>query len=668
MKLIRAYVNCIKKNGLWHALFTCGAAAAVTVRILWLLLGFISVNAFELAVYFLIPFLCMALFWLAALSPVRSPLWLYRVIGIYIFVSKGYNASVKYACTEGFDAPHRLGKWLWIWFKPLLICGGILIAHRLLSYLAKKGIKPFVLYRSVLATVQPFFKAQKSDKPLSIGKRILLVLGCVLMCLSAVMVAATTFLHLHFPSMDFEAILFTVQYANDGYTPAMGRKLVLYAFIALLLAAVLCERLVRMVRSNSLSFKSPVGGAKTSSGAKSTRIAACVIVPVFSVSALCSETGTFEYIKNRLHTSTLYEDYYVKPTDDIISFPEKKKNLIYIYLESYENSYTTPENGGLQSKDLMPELAQIARENISFSHGEELGGSTVYAPSIAYTMGATVAQTSGVVLMTPLGKMRNKMGELQSFLPSLRRLEDVLHDNGYEQLFIEGSDSNFAAYNSYVGRYEDSNIFDLNSARDEGLIPKDYFEMWGFEDSKMFEFSKLKIDALAKSDKPFAVTMYTMDTHSFEEGYRCELCDKSIKNRFASAVRCTSKQMYDFLEWLKTKPYYDDTVVVITGDHIAEHFPTGIEFEEEGYTRTPFNCFINSAKEPVKEKERLFAPMDMFPTTLSAMGAEIKGDRLGLGTDLFSETKTLAEEIGVKELSTRIQQSSDYFNKEFWKA
>ena len=59
--------------------------------------------------------------------------------------------------------------------------------------------------------------------------------------------------------------------------------------------------------------------------------------------------------------------------------------------------------------------------------------------------------------------------------------------------------------------------------------------------------------------------------------------------------------------------------------------------------------------------------MDMFPTTLSAMGAEIKGGRLGLGTDLFSGKQTLAEEIGREEFTKQIQQNSEYFNKEFWK-
>ena len=667
MKLIKAYVNRIKENPKAHTVFTLCAAAAVTARLLALLLGFVSVNVFEFAVYALSPFLSITLFWLPCVSPVRSPLWLYRVIGIYVFVSKGYDRSVSYICSEPY-ASHRLLKWVWIWTKPALICCAALVIHRILTYFAEnKGWRIFKLYRVLLMSLQPFFTVQRDDKALSLWKKAALVIGCVLMSVSAVMLSATAFLHLHFPSMDIEAILFTVAYANDGYTPDMARKLVLYAIAAVLLAVVLSERLVRMSRAGKLTFRCPDRKSSIASRAKPARLAVWIVIPVFSVSALFLETSTFSYISNRLHNSTLYEEHYVSPTADRITFPEKKKNLIYIYLESFENSYTTTENGGLQIQDMMPELTELANRNINFSNCDKLGGSTVRAPSIAYTMGATIAQTSGVVLMTPLGKMRNDMGELNSFLPSLRRLEDVLHDNGYEQLFIEGSDSSFAAYNSYVGRYDDSKVFDLNSARSEGLIPQDYYQMWGFEDRKMFEYSKQKIDKLAQSEKPFAVTMYTMDTHSFEEGYRCPLCDKSVTNNFAAAVGCTSRQVKDFIDWLKTKPYYDDTVIIITGDHIAEHVPEGIDLEQEGYERSPYNCFINAAKTPSNAKNRVFSPMDMFPTTLSALGAEIKGDRLGLGTDLFSETKTLAEEIGKEKLAEQIQQNSDYFNREFWK-
>ena len=48
----------------------------------------------------------------------------------------------------------------------------------------------------------------------------------------------------------------------------------------------------------------------------------------------------------------------------------------------------------------------------------------------------------------------------------------------------------------------------------------------------------------------------------------------------------------------------------------------------------------------------------MFPTTLSAIGADIEGDRLGLGTDLFSSTPTLCEELGEDLYKEELEKSS----------
>jgi phosphoglycerol transferase len=57
--------------------------------------------------------------------------------------------------------------------------------------------------------------------------------------------------------------------------------------------------------------------------------------------------------------------------------------------------------------------------------------------------------------------------------------------------------------------------------------------------------------------------------------------------------------------------------------------------------------------------------MDLFPTMLSAMGYEIEGNRLGLGTDLFSGRATLAEEMGYEGLNEEVQKYSQYFIDHF---
>ena len=57
--------------------------------------------------------------------------------------------------------------------------------------------------------------------------------------------------------------------------------------------------------------------------------------------------------------------------------------------------------------------------------------------------------------------------------------------------------------------------------------------------------------------------------------------------------------------------------------------------------------------------------MDLFPTTLASMGVEIEGDRLGLGTNLFSDKDTLVEEYGYDYFANEMSRYSKFYMKEF---
>ena len=67
------------------------------------------------------------------------------------------------------------------------------------------------------------------------------------------------------------------------------------------------------------------------------------------------------------------------------------------------------------------------------------------------------------------------------------------------------------------------------------------------------------------------------------------------------------------------------------------------------------DIFINVPKTPVLEENRLFSDIDMFPTILSSINFDIDGNKLGFGTDLFSDKKTFVETIGLDSLNKEIK-------------
>lgn len=131
-----------------------------------------------------------------------------------------------------------------------------------------------------------------------------------------------------------------------------------------------------------------------------------------------------------------------------------------------------------------------------------------------------------------------------------------------------------------------------------------------------------------------------------------------------NVLACSDRLLMEFIEWCKQQDFYEDTVIVISGDHprMDTIFVDGVDYVD----RTVYNCFVNTDKTvALSQKNREFTTMDMFPTVLSAMGFEIEGDRLGLGTDLFSSRQTLAEELGYSYFQEELSRSSLYYVTHF---
>ena len=79
-----------------------------------------------------------------------------------------------------------------------------------------------------------------------------------------------------------------------------------------------------------------------------------------------------------------------------------------------------------------------------------------------------------------------------------------------------------------------------------------------------------------------------------------------------------------------------------------------------------YNVILNAPVSSRNTKNRDYCAMDLFPTTLAALGCTIEGDRLGLGTNLFSDLPTLAEKFGFEQFNDKLSQSSDFYAAHFY--
>ena len=374
-------------------------------------------------------------------------------------------------------------------------------------------------------------------------------------------------------------------------------------------------------------------------------------------------------IANYFSESTFIEENMVNTKKVNISFPNQKRNLIYIYVESLETSFADRDQGGDQSVSLLQPLMDVDPSAINFSNTALYGGQR-QLPGMDYTAAGIIAQTAGLPLKFGGNYTQDQLNgdfsgtQIINMLPGLTSLGEILKQNGYTNYFLMGSIPNFGGRASYLEQHGDYQITGWPQAIQNGWLPDDYAENWGFEDRKLFEFAQNMLTDIAQEDKLFNFSLLTSDTH-FPDGYVYGDEEEITDMQYENVVFHSSAMVAEFIRWCQEQSWYDNTTIVVTGDHLT--MDQGyVKSLDKNYTRTVFNLFLNTGLTTTFDKNRQFSNLDMFPTTLTAIGGKINSqeEQLGLGVNLFSGQKTMIEKYGYSETKKQLEQRSKFYIKE----
>ena len=175
----------------------------------------------------------------------------------------------------------------------------------------------------------------------------------------------------------------------------------------------------------------------------------------------------------------------------------------------------------------------------------------------------------------------------------------------------------------------------------------------------MYEIAKKRLDKISKNGEPFNLHLISIDTH-FIDGYVGDYSETKYKAQYENAYATTSRLTYEFIEWLKEQPYYENTTIVIMGDHLS--MQDNFFKKRDAKDRYVYNVIINPYKKTDNNSNRIVTALDSYPTIICALGGTIKGDKLGLGVNLFSSEKTLAEKYGLKYVEEELKKKSEFYN------
>ncbi len=298
------------------------------------------------------------------------------------------------------------------------------------------------------------------------------------------------------------------------------------------------------------------------------------------------------------------------------------KNLVIIYAESIENSYM---DESLFGKNLIQPLSDFSDRFVSFENIVQLAGG-------GWTIAAIVNTQCGIPLKAPLFiPDQNKRGNsfvnfFPDFLPGAQCLGDILNTLGYYQVFMNGSELAFAGVGSFFDSHGYDEVIGYNHWV-EKLGKEVPYHSWGLPDDLLLNQAKEKFLELHNRDKPFSLTVLTVDTHH-PNGMASPTCDKLGYTRLEDRIVCAATLIKEFIDFVITHDADNKTSIFVIGDHLAMKNNL-----YDALLKKNRNIY-GAARIPGEKSCRISEPMaqiDFFPTFLYSLGITNRC-KLGLGS------------------------------------
>ena len=421
-----------------------------------------------------------------------------------------------------------------------------------------------------------------------------------------------------------EAVIFHIVHGISGF----GVDEYIFPGI-LLFSFILFITLLIRVMSSKLNYKSKKFDSFNG------LILICAILSLVINPLINDLTNVISFKNNYADTDT---NKYLNKND--IKLIKNSKNIIFLYLEQFEQTYTDES----LFPGLTPNLNRLKNQAVTFTN--------IISPKATnWTIAGMVASQCGIPLITNI-EVANNMGGMDKFLSSARCIGDILADNSYNLHYINGSNLEFAG----KGKFYKSHGFKAVEGWEElksRLINNSYKSPWGLFDDSLYEINIDRLNNLRKDDKPYGLFTLTLDTHH-PNGYLSSSCKNKIykegTNSILNSIHCADYMAASFIENIINDDSFKDTVLVVLSDHMALK-NTATSILDKGERRNLFFIFSdNLSSDKISKPGSMF---DVAPTVMSLIGANTNG--LGLGRNLFIEDSLMAGDKPMNEIIEEIR-------------
>ncbi|MNJ96810.1 Lipoteichoic acid synthase 2 [compost metagenome] len=289
--------------------------------------------------------------------------------------------------------------------------------------------------------------------------------------------------------------------------------------------------------------------------------------------------------------------------------PKNPQNVVIIILESFGLEYLGPHDGVTYT----PFLDELSAKSLTFQNAYANGRRSI--EGVAAVMGGIPALMSEPFISSHFTS--------NYFLG----LGTLLSAQKYGTSFFHGGRNGTMYFDSFmqsagVDEYLGSNEY-ANPADDDGI--------WGIWDEPFLQWMITKLD---KEKKPFMTSVFTLSSHHpFKVPAQYEGKFPQGPEPILQTVAYTDYSLRRFFEEASKKPWFKDTLFVITADHTSKHYRP--EFDNEvGNYRIPMIVYHPTVRLPVMDNQMVVQQIDILPTVLDFLGLPPK-DRNFLGSSMF---------------------------------
>jgi len=296
--------------------------------------------------------------------------------------------------------------------------------------------------------------------------------------------------------------------------------------------------------------------------------------------------------------------------------PFIKDNVVIIILESFAREYIgslSPELEGGTYKGYTPFIDSLIKESLTFDVSIADGKKSIDAmPSIL----ASVPSLETPYIISHYAN--NQINGIAS----------LLKIKGYYSAFFHGAPNGSMGFDSFARMAGFDSYFGLNEYPDKN----DFDGIWGVWDEPFFHFFAQKLNGF---QQPFLASIFSISSHhpfKVPEKYIGKF--KKGPAPIVEVVGYTDFALKEFFKEISDKPWFRNTLFVITADHTNESIHK--EFQNDFGSYCIPIIFFKPGSDLKGMKKRIAQQIDIMPTILHYLNYD--KDYIAFGTNLLDDS------------------------------